>query len=302
MAESEKTGRTWLKYGCFGCLGVIAAVALLVGTLAAVAALKVRSEEVEDRALTQELPAPDADDVDVASGGRVILELEGGEFHVEPGRPGDPLRIDATYDRGSHELLESFEPDTGDGWTYRVGFHQSVSGAMSLLKGMFGGTNPKLVILLPTDVPMDLEVRQSGGALQMELGGLWLKSAELRISKAGGQIAVSEPVRVPLERLVIDAAMTGVQFESLGNASPRKLDVELSMGGFDLDLTGEWLTDAQVSIDSRMSGTAVRLPRGVRIEGLDTGRIGPIEEPEQPLPTLTFTVTTDDRGDLRVIP
>jgi hypothetical protein len=300
------SGKSWLKYGCGGCLAVIGLVVLLAVGLAGVAAIRARSEQVEDRVLTQELATGAAAAADSggasAEPGRVILDLSHAEFDVRPAPPGEPIRVDARYDRGSYELVETLETGPDGGWTYRVRFRRTTSGLLTWLEEMFGGTRPDVRVLLPADVPMDLELRLAEGASKVELGGLWLHAAELTLEKGGFEVAIGEPLREPVERFVLRASMGGLELESLGNASPRNLDVEVSMGGFELDLGGHWLADAAISIDSRMSGTEVRLPRGVRIEGLEGSAIGPLVEPETPLPRLTFEVYHDERGEFRVIP
>jgi hypothetical protein len=87
--------------------------------------------------------------------------------------------------------------------------------------------------------------------------------------------------------------MGGGEVVGLGNASPRELEIEFSMGGGDVDLRGAWSRDAQITIDQSMGGASVRLPSGVEILGLD--RPGGLERPgldEVPRPVLTFTVSS----------
>ena len=104
-----------------------------------------------------------------------------------------------------------------------------------------------------------------------------------------------------MERLVIDFSMGGGQMASIGNASPATLDVEFSMGGAELDLRGRWVQDSMITIDTKMSGAVVRLPRDVLIEGIDRGGLTIEEGTETRPPKLTFEVTTDERGDLQFI-
>ena len=111
-------------------------------------------------------------------------------------------------------------------------------------------------------------------------------------------LSVGEPLRAPMDRLAISASMGGAAVRSLGNASPRKLDVEFSMGGMDLDLEGHWMQDSEISISNSMGGGSVHLPRGVNIVGVSTHeRVRAPEDPETKLPTLTFTIS-GSRDDL----
>ena len=84
-------------------------------------------------------------------------------------------------------------------------------------------------------------------------------------------------------------------------ASPSELDMDLRMGGAHLDLRGAWRQDAAIDIDIRMSGGALRLPRGVNITGIDEGTGHTSDSPEIDLPTLTFSVTQDNRSELEIL-
>ena len=86
----------------------------------------------------------------------------------------------------------------------------------------------------------------------------------------------------------------------VGNASPRRLEVECNMGGMELDLRGEWVVDSEITIRMGQGGGEVRLPRNVEIVGLQTSRSDLRTEAEVPRPTLTFSVSSD-RGELKIV-
>jgi hypothetical protein len=156
---------------------------------------------------------------------------------------------------------------------------------------MIWGTSPTVKVVLPVDVPLDLDVRASQGGLEMELGGLWLRTAEIKFSQGGVFMAVSQPLREPMERLSISGSMGGLATSNLGNASPRVLDIDFTMGGGVLGLRGAWRNDSQVSIAASMGGGRVLLPKDVAIEGVETSTPRPKSTLELPLPTLRFTVS-----------
>lgn len=306
MADSDGGVKRWLAYGCFGCLGLIGVLVLIAGGLTGTALIKARSEQVEDRVLTREVPVtptPEAPTPEpgtpVGPAGRevppthghVILDLRHSEFDIEPAEPGEPMRVEATYDIKTHELDESFETDADSTWTYRVSFRRSGSSLVAALKELFGGTRPEVRIFLPVDVPLSLDLRVGEGGSLVDFGGLWLTSADLDFAKGGVELRVSEPMRVPMERLSIRGSMGGFEVSSLGNASPRRLTVDYSMGGMDLDLRGQWVQDSEIVIRCSMGGGVVRLPRDVVIEGLDAPfNIQP--DSEVPPPTLRFSVSS----------
>lgn len=301
MAEAG-SGRKWFKWGCFGCLGLIALILLLVGVLFGVAWLGVRSEQVEKQTLTPEIPRagePTELDLPPAGPGRVILELQQGGFHVLPGEPGEPLRVEAQYDANTGKLHETLETGDGPGWVYRLVFHGSSGSLMHGLRALLGGTGPEIWVYLPPDVPLELELRLTQGGADIQLGGLWLNELDIDFDMAGIELGVDSPLQAPMERCSIRGAMGGLESSQLGNASPRVLDVDYKMGGLELDLRGRWVNDSDIEIRFSRGGGEIRLPDGVRIEGLQTGRIEPPVESEIPPPTLRFSATSD-LGELTI--
>jgi hypothetical protein len=320
MATSDQGGKIWLKYGCIGCAGIIGFLILAAGGLAGIAFLQVGSEEVVDQDVVPELPAfpasgvaaagtPELEDPgeipppgSVAAGvrGKVVLDLAHAEFQVVPGEPGEKLRVHAKYDKKVYELEEILETHEDSSWTYRVNFHQTGGGIMTALKEMFGGTKPEVRIVLPVDVPLDLDTRTQQGAMIIDLGGLWLRRADFNFQQGGFELSVSEPLREPMEAMSIDGSMGGLVTAGLGNASPRRLECDFSMGGLVLDLRGPWARDAEISIAQSMGGGAIRLPRNVILQGIPGRQADAAADAELKPPTLRFTVSSS-MGELEYI-
>ena len=163
----------------------------------------------------------------------------------------------------------------------------------NMLRQALGGSSPRVDVYLPQDVRLDLELEIAQGGAQVELGGLWLTTAELEFNQGGFQLEIGEPLRQPMERLTIYGSMGGFSASKLGNASPRELDIDFRMGGMDLDLRGHWVQDADVSISFGMGGGNVRLPKDVEIVGLAGDRVVARRDPEIKAPILTFSVSGD---------
>jgi hypothetical protein len=290
---------------------VIGIIILFIAVLVGIAMVKVESEQVEDRAITPELPSVEPAPAPVPPGtaetlpsavaaGTVILDLRHGGFSIEPAPRGEALRIEAKYDRDSYELREVVETDEQGRWTYRVSFQRTASPLITTLKELFGGTSPVVQVLLPRDVPLDLDLDVNAAGGEVELGGLWLRSVDLAIEKGGLALEFSEPLKTPMERMTVNAQMAGGAVLSIGNASPRTLEIDCRMGGLAIDLRGRWQQDSDISISNSMAGTEVRLPRNVLIEGIPTDRVSFQPELEVRPPTLRFTVTSE-RGEIEFI-
>ncbi len=310
------TGSKVFKYGCGGCLGILCLL-LLVGLVVGGLAWK-QSRDVdlaEDRiapdlpaAGLSSPPAPAGSSVDTGgkaaesrpdrsrptdAAGKVVLLLEGGGFEVKPAAPGESIHLDASYDRNAYELQETLAEPEGGPWEYKVAFRQKNSGWFAMLRQMFSSVDPKVTVYLPAEIPLALDVKANKGGMELELGDLWITEADMDLGMGGMVVSFSRPLKAPMERLRVRASMGGFAFRQLGNASPRNLELDLSMGGGDVDLEGRWVVDSDIHITSSMGGCNVRLPRDVVLEGLDRKGVVVSGKEEVRPPTLRFTVDGD---------
>jgi hypothetical protein len=301
---SNTTGTSWLKRGCLGCVGLVGLCIVAVVVLAIVAHLSAGSAKPEEQVVTREVPGgvPPTPPIQgsALAAGHVVLDLSDAEFDVRPAAAGEPIRVEASYDKGLFKLEEGLEPGADGGWTYRVSFHSTGSGLWFGIRQFMSHGKNRVRILLPPDSPLALEARISHGGAKVELGGLKLSSADVEVSMGGLELRVSEPLPAPMDSFRLRTSMGGAELRSLGNASPRKLDVEYSMGGMALDLRGLWVADSEITLHGSMGGGEVRVPRDVRLEGLSgkgfeaTAQSAPGEIPR---PTLRFSAQSA-MGDL----
>lgn len=276
-----------IRTGCGGCLLVAGVLALVGVVLAGAAWIGTREVDVASEELVPELPAAPWDTPSVPSGsvdpelsgpvlgrgaadavGTVQLDLRHGEIRVRPAPPGERLRVEATYDRESHELLERLVTDEDGRWRYEVRFTSRGGGWLASLRQLFSGVRPRIEVLLPSDTPIDLDLDVAQGGGELELGGLSLRSAEIEAIQGGFDLSFSEPTREAMDSLRIRTSMGGFRAGELGNASPSRLLVDTSMGGAEVDLRGRWRGDAEVEVRTKMGGASVRLPRAVNISGV----------------------------------
>ncbi len=261
-----KGGRSWIKLGCFGFLALVLLLILVAAGLAVTAWNQVHSEQIEKRVFAHEIPAAPRPG---ARPGQVVLDLSQGAFTVEPARRGDPLYVVAHYDTNSYELAEIFDKDEKGCWNYRLDFHQTSAQILTPFTVFMGGSRPEIRILLPPDVLLNLTADLREGCTRIELGGLRLASTDITFRKGDIDLTIGKPLHSPMERFTIRCAMGSFRVSGLGNASPRSLEADFSMGGIELDLRGRWVRDADIEITTSMAGGEVRLPRNVVIEGLD---------------------------------
>jgi hypothetical protein len=290
-----------LKYSLFGCLGILVVVILFVGVTALVAWNRLDNQQIEDRVLAPIAEIAEIAEQDQPSGtpaltptgaGRLVLDFAQGEFQIHRAEAGEGLSIKARYDAEVYRLEERYENLPDSSWVYQVRFFRTISGLQALFRQLMGGGYDSVVhVYIPPDIPIELEIRLEEGGFEAELGGLWITAADIRCSKGGFSLSVDEPLVEPMERLSFRSRMGGFEAVRLGNASPRFLDIDCTMGGADVDLRGEWVQDCNVTLTVKMGGMDIRVPDDVEIQGVaDDGHGLRHADVEIQRPVLTFEI------------
>lgn len=293
---SDGKGKGCFRVGCFGCLVVLA---VCVGLALLFGAIQLTTDwgdpSPEQRSTEQalppapplpgrplppespgtaggELPAiaiaplpPDFDPAAVAAG-RLELDLRKGEFIIQPGPAGQPIRVEADYDTNAFELREVYDQHSDGTWTYKVAF-DSRGGWLGLL--MRGGTQGRnrVTITVPRDQPLDIVGSIGLGESEVDLSGLWLRDVDLDLGAGDHFLEFREPLRVPMARFAIDSSMGEVELRGLGDASPRSVQVDHGMGAVLVDLSGHWRNDAEIQVGFSMGECRLWLPEsGVNID------------------------------------
>jgi hypothetical protein len=257
-----------------------------------------RTESVERQEFRREIDRPPSEVLSderasLVGEGLLILDFTVGDFVVQPGESGEPVRVEAEFDTSSYALEESFESGADGDWIYRVTFRQTGMIRDGGLRVLFGASYPELRVFIPPDVPIALRGRFGKGGADLELGGLWLTEIDLEMEKGGLDVNIGRPLGAPARSFRVHGKQGGMSTSLVGNASPAEVDIFWQQGGSSVDLRGQWVNDSDVSVRSRMGGNHIQLPRGVRIEGLPGRRplMAPSDE-EVSVPTLHMSISS----------
>lgn len=288
--------KPWARNGCFGCATVSGLGLLVAVVLGGTFLVQQSSLETEERQLAQRPPSASS------TAGRVVLSLSSAAVTVKAGPAGGPIRVESNFDPDVHRLEQDYDDDGEGGWTYRVDFHEQNLLHVSVASVWLGRRSPEVMIAIPRDLPLALEVKMEGGYLALDLAGLELTTAEVELDRGVLGLIVSEPLRHPMERLSVRGRMGTMVLRSLGNASPKAMQLRHGVGAALVDLNGGWLQDADVDFQLAFGDGELRLPDDVRVEGLDGGplRLLHLADAEIPAPTLRVS-THCVVGDIRVV-
>ena len=274
----------WQKVGLvfgIGCTGII--VLLISGVLVAVYVARSTMAELGDATpasfdrtipldgLTAEATPERAPDGSRAPGDgplEVRLDLEEGRFTIEPGAPGEQLKVTGTFSPSLYELSEDHQ-SAGGSRRATIRFRSKAPAWARMLSGMgSGGSQPQLTIRIPEGTPMDLDLRVAMGESRIELGRLTLRDLSLELAMGEHRIDFDAPVVEGLRRLQLNSSMGNVSLRNLGNARPQTVDANGSMGSVTADLGGAWEagSTAQLSFTQAMGELRLNVPADLRLD------------------------------------
>ena len=271
---------------------LVACTGITVLAVCALFLVQHATEKPEAHILSHDAP------LDALRRGRVVLSLSSAMVTLRAGPPEEPLRVESTFDPDVYTLAHRYEEDGNGDWTYDLEFHEQRLLHVSVIGVWLGKRSPEVTVVIPAELPFDLEATMKGGHLVMDFANLALSTADVELDRGVLQIFVSEPMGTPMEQLMVRSKTGTMRLGSIGNASPGRLDVSHRLGAARVDLRGRWRTDADITFRSAFSDGELQLPSNVTINGLGLP-LDVFPEQEIPLPTLSIG-TRSSVGDIRV--
>jgi len=200
---------------------------------------------------------------------QLSMELQEGSFDIKPGKPNGRVQVEGQFSEALYELTQQTEMQNGTNRT-TIRFRSKAPMWARMLAGIGNNDNnrPKLTLLIPSSVPIDLSLNVSMGESRIDLGGLTLSDLGLELSMGNHEVDFREPVADGITRLRLNARMGNVRVENLGNARAKSVDASGSMGNLTVDLGGDWRpgAEAELSFTQSMGEVRVNVPTKVRLE------------------------------------
>jgi hypothetical protein len=338
MSDNENV-KGCFKYGCIGCVSVIAVGLGLLFLLSALQLSVDHEPAFQEQQTEQALPpappqppqppglpaeaapygtpaipgGPEAvtlDSVELPGlqgpAGLIEVDFNMGDFTIKPGPADQPIRVESDFDTSRFELKEEMVHNGDGSWTYKIAF-DGKGGLMGLLLGGGGEGDNKVELIIPRGHPISLHGKIRMGQSRTDLGGLWLRDVDLQYKAGDHLLEFREPTPFPVDRIAVKGAMGGLELHGLGQASPRRIDVEHGMGELMLDLQGAWRRDGEVKARFRMGECRVWLPEGVHVDirranvSMGEARTGKQDQATVPpnAPKVTLEVS-GAMGELRI--
>ena len=267
------------------------------------------------------LPLPDADaparpatgQLDRRTPLHLTIELQEGEFTIQPGAPGSDIEITGEYAPGLFELTESQGTDTATGARRATVRFRSKAPMWVRIFGGIGdndGNRPRLTVTIPRGMPLDLDLTTSMGRSEVDLGGLTLREVSVTAAMGEHRVGFREPVVEGVRELRLSNSMGNLNLENLGNARADTITASGSMGNVVANFGGAWEpgAEADISFEQSMGELTLRVPSSVRLEAdvRESGKEGSsrpseVAPPDDPkAPTLRLKVNSS-MGETRIV-
>ena len=268
------------------------------------------------------LPVPSADASSKSATGQsntsnaplhLTLELQEGEFTIQPGEPGSDLSVTGEYAPGLFELTETQGTDSATGARRTTVRFRSKAPMWVRIFGGIGdgdGNRPRLTVTIPRGMPLDLDLTTSMGRSEVDLGGLTLREVSLNAAMGEHRVDFHEPVVEGIRELRLNNSMGNLNLENLGNARANTITASGSMGNVIANLGGAWTpgAEANLTFEQSMGELTIRVPSSVRLEAdvRESGREGSsrppdVAPPDDPkAPTLRLKVNSS-MGETRIV-
>jgi hypothetical protein len=126
----------------------------------------------------------------------------------------------------------------------------------------------ELMLALPRSVPLDLSFELGGTQSELELGGLSLHSLRLECGATDATLRFTTPNGARMREMEIDVGAADFMAQHLANANAENLRLRGGVGVVDLDFSGAWTQDMNVSARLAIGQLILRVPAdvGVRLE------------------------------------
>ena len=237
------------------------------------------------------------------------MNIDAGEIYVHKNEQPDRIFISVQYDDRSDEVDIDFNERKNE-------LYLSID-RDKWFKSWDDHRAPKLEVLLPFDVEIELRNKIKAGEINFELGSLKLKDFQLRNFAGEVEVDFLTPNQVDMDFMDINVKVGATTLRRLSNARFRNAKINGGIGELSIDFSGDGLNSCRAEIDLDIGETSIYLPRdlGVRFDSstfgfltqssidyefIKKGRFYYNENYKSAAQTMDFSISSGI-GELRVI-
>jgi hypothetical protein len=182
---------------------------------------------------------------------RLRIALGACRFRARPGE-GDEWVTGTYNDPTDRRPLRIVEEEAGITIT-------EAEPSFERIQAVFGGV-PRYELEFGKERPFALTIETGASDFDLDLGGVPLSRLMVRQGAGKFELGFPQPNPEPMELLEISSGAAAIELENLANANFSELRLSGGAASYELDFGGSLSRDAEVSIETGMSGVVVSVP------------------------------------------
>ena len=188
----------------------------------------------------------------------VNVEFAAGKFVLSADSTGGLYRSEMVYDERHYAPRNHYSPETGE---LTIGVTSRRHGGSSDDNGQH------LDLALSPEVPTSLDLKFGAGDADVDLGGLSLTDAQLKMGASQTRVRFSAPNRVSCRQLTFQVGAVDFRADRLGNARCGRIELLGGAGDITVDFTGDWgkVAETVAEITVGVGGLTLRVPEGLGV-------------------------------------
>jgi hypothetical protein len=127
------------------------------------------------------------------------------------------------------------------------------------IPAVFGGM-PRYELELGRQRPFALTIETGASEFDLDLGGIPLSRLMVRQGAGKFELGFSAPNPEPMQLLDVSSGAAGIALKNLANVNFSEMRLSGGAAGYELDFGGTLSRDAQVNIETGMSGVELTVP------------------------------------------
>ena len=144
------------------------------------------------------------------------------------------------------------------------------------IRAVFSGV-PRYELQFGKEKPFALTIETGASEFDLDLGGVPLHALTVRQGAGKFELGFSAPNPHPMELLEVSSGAAGIELENLANANLSEMRLSGGAAGYELDFGGTLLRDAQVNIETGLSGVEVSVPAATAAKVVAETTLGSVD-------------------------
>jgi hypothetical protein len=188
----------------------------------------------------------------------VRLEYEAGSLAVHAAQTPVLYSARLRYDAALTQPRYDYTPATR---TLRLGLQKRAEG-LSLERGEAG----ELRVELSRVAPLDLELRLGAVEADLDFSGLRIDHLKVESDASEATVRFDTPNPERMRALAFQVGAASLKVARLANANADHIRVQAGVGSVDLDFSGRWTQDIDLTLEMALGSARLRVPRDVGVQ------------------------------------